>query len=334
MGNILDAIARQTMISDGAMGTMLQSKGLPTGVSPEVWMLSHQETIEEVMTAYTKAGAHIIESNTFGANRLKLKAYGREDDVDTINAMAVDLAKKAAGADRFVAGVIGPSGHFPAPLGDIPMDELMDVFAQQALSLTQSGADLILLQTFTDLGEARAAYLGTRRVSSLPIAVSFTYDKNQRTLTGTDPETAATVFSALGADLLGVNCSTGPEEMLSIIRRYHAHCDLPLFAEPNAGVPYLENGQSVFPLSPGDMARFVPMFLASGVRILGGCCGTTPAHIEAIAQEAAQMTRTAEPSGGLDRKPSDGDAAWEPKVATGRVAALASRAKTVYLGAA
>ena len=286
MSNILEAMKQRVLLSDGAMGTMLQSKGLPAGVSPEVWMLSNPDSVLEISSSYVKAGAHVLETNTFGANRIKLAEYGYAEDVNLINATAVSLAKKAAGPNRYVAGVIGPSGQFPAPIGSIGFEDLTEVFAQQAQSLSLSGADLILLQTFSDLGEARAAYLGIRKVTNLPVAVSLTYSQNRRTLTGTDPETAALVFSALGADVLGANCSSGPEEMLSVIKIYHESCRLPLLAEPNAGVPILQDNQSVFPLTPEDMAAYTTQFLEYGVRFLGGCCGTAPPHIKAIAEAA------------------------------------------------
>ena len=314
MPSIMEAMQQQIIIGDGAMGTMLQGKGLPAGESPEVWMLSNQDKILDVMTAYVKAGAGVIESNTFGANRLKLAEFGHGGSVSLINATAVSLAKEAAGPSRYVAGVIGPSGRFPAPVGDVPFEELIDVFAQQAQSLSLSGADLILLQTFSDLGEARAAYLGARKVTNLPVAVSLTFDHRQRTLTGTDPETAAAVFSALGADLLGVNCSTGPAEMLSIVSSYRKRCNLPLLAEPNAGMPVIVDGRSTFPLTPEGMAPYVPLFLESGVRYLGGCCGTTPTHIKEIAEAVISWKGKAVP---VQHDPAP---------------SLASRSKTIYFG--
>ena len=313
MQNILEALRQRILISDGAMGTMLQGLGMPAGVSPELWMLSHPDSILDVMTAYAHAGADILETNTFGANRVKLAEAGHGDDVNLVNATAVSLARQAAGPQRYISGVIGPSGRFPAPVGDISFEELIDVFAQQAQSLSLSGVDLILLQTFSDIGEARAAYLGVRKVTTLPVAVSLTYGQNGRTLTGTDPETAAVIFSALGADILGVNCSTGPGEMLAVVGQYRKACRLPLLAEPNAGVPRLVDGRSVFPLTPEDMAPYASGFLASGVRYLGGCCGTTPAHIREIATAAEAW-----------------DGHFLPDTDTPR-SSLASRSRTVHI---
>ncbi len=314
MQGIMEVFKQQFLMGDGAMGTMLQAKGLPAGESPEVWMLSHPDKILEISEAYVKVGAKIIESNSFGASRLKLAEFGCQDSVSSINMMAVKLARQAAGHDGYVAGIIGPSGQFPAPIGALSFDELTDVFAQQAQALSLAGADIIYLQTFSDLGEARAAYLGARKVTNIPIAVSLTYGQNQRTLTGTDPETAAAVFTALGADMLGANCSAGPAEILEVIDRYRKCCKLPLLAEANAGMPVLTDGRSHFPMTPEAMASYVPMLLESGVRWLGGCCGTTPQHIK----EMAETAKT-----------------WEGQVIPGRQelpAALASRSRTIYLG--
>jgi 5-methyltetrahydrofolate--homocysteine methyltransferase len=311
----MDILSTQFLIGDGAMGTLLQGKGLPAGISPEIWMLSEPEKILEIMTDYVQAGARIIESNTLGANRLKLAECDRSGDVNIINTTAIKLARQAAGPDCLVAGVIGPSGQFPAPIGSISFEDLMEVFAQQAQSLSLAGADLILIQTFPDLGEARAAYLGARKVTTLPIAVSMTYGANLRTLTGTGPDTAATVFTALGADILGVNCSSGPAEMLEVVRQYRACSNLPLLAEPNAGLPVLEGNRSVFPMSPEDFAMYAPLFLESGVRWLGGCCGTTPAHIREMAKAASSW-----------------DGREIPAIHT-RTASLTSRSRTLYLGA-
>ena len=315
MPTLMESLSANVLIGDGAMGTMLQDNGLPSGVSPELWMLSNPDKVLEVSAAYAKAGANVLETNTFGASRLKLAESGHEDSVNAINAMAVKLARQAAGDDRFVAGVIGPSGQYPAPSGSIAFEELADAFAQQAQALSLAGADMILLQTFSDLGEARAAYLGARKVTNLPVAVSLTYGQSQRTLTGTDPETAAAVFAALGADMLGANCSAGPAEILTIINRYRRCCPLPLLAEPNAGLPVMEGGRSSFPMTPEDFSFFAPLFLESGVRYLGGCCGTTPLHIRESAKAAGSWGGRVLP---VDRE---------------RQPSLASPARTVYLGA-
>lgn len=314
MHSILDALQQNVIIGDGAMGTMLQAQELPKGQSPEVWMLSQPEEILNVHKAYADAGAQIIETNTFGANTLKLQEYGYENRLREINQLAARLARQAAGPNRYVAGLIGPTGHFPRPIGDHSFLALKEIFRDQVQVLAEAGVDMIYLQTFSDLGEARAALLAAKEATRLPVAVSLTYDHHQRTLTGTDPQTAAAVFTAMGADILGVNCSTGPLEMLPILEIYRQNCRLPLLAEPNAGLPILKDNQSVFPMSPQDMADFVSRMLTLGVRWLGGCCGSTPAHIAAMVQAAAAW------NGQLLAAPE--------KLSS----CLASRSKTIRLG--
>lgn len=315
MHQIMEAFQQQILVSDGAMGTMLQARGLAAGGSPEVLMLEDPQRILDIQTAYAKAGARIIETNTFGANRLKLAEFGCQDKVREINALAVGLAREAAGSQSFVAGIVGPTGQFPRPIGSVPFLELKEVFAEQIQALSLAGVDMIYLQTFSDLGEARAAYLAARDVTTLPVAVSLTYDAKLRTLTGTDPQTCATVFSALGADMLGVNCGFGPQEMLPVLDSYRKTCSLPLLAEPNAGLPVLLEGKSVFPMSPEEMADYVPMMLELGVRCIGSCCGSTPEHTRAIARKvetSLENLKILEPA-----RP---------------VPALASRSRTLFLG--
>jgi 5-methyltetrahydrofolate--homocysteine methyltransferase len=296
------------------MGTMLQAQGLPHHLSPEAWMLSNPDKILDIHLAYKNAGARIIETNTFGANAIKLAEYHCVDQVQEINRLATKLARQAAGTTGFVVGLVGPTGQFPRPLGTVPFIELKKVFREQIAALADAGADMILLQTFSDIGEARAALLAAKETTNLPVGVSLTYSNNQRTLTGTDPQTAATIFAALGADVLGVNCSTGPEEMLPIIEQYRRNCRLPLLTEPNAGLPILENNQSVFPMAPADMAQYISMLLSLGVRWLGSCCGTTPEHTRAIVKAVATW---------------EGQVMQAPEKLPSR---LASRSKTVCLG--
>lgn len=315
MHQIMEAFQQGVLVADGAMGTMLQAQGLPAGGSPEVLMLENPKRILDIQLAYAKAGAQIIETNTFGANRLKLAEFNCQDKVREINTLAVRLAREAAGPDGLVAGLVGPTGQFPRPIGTVPFTELRDVFREQIQALSLAGADMIYLQTFSDLGEARAAYLAARDVTTLPVAVSLTYDLNLRTLTGTDPVTAASVFAALGADMLGVNCGFGPEEMLSVLDSYRKTCKLPLLVEPNAGLPVLVDGKSVFPMSPEEMADFVPMMLELGVRYIGSCCGSTPEHTRAIARKveaSLEDLKVLEPS--------------QP------ASSLSSRSKTIFLG--
>ncbi len=283
MSNFIHALKKKVFLGDGAMGTMLAALGLPPGQSPELWMLVHPETIKKIHQAYLEAGSEVIQTNTFGANAIKLKEYHASSLVKKINIKAAKLAREVAGTKAFVAGIVGPSGHFPAPLGDISWTELVEVFAEQVQALAEGGADFIFLETFSDLGEARAALYAAKQYTSLPVACSLTYTKG-RTLTGTTPEVAAVVLEAMGADLLGANCSTGPEELLEVMAAYRKATSLPLLVEPNAGMPEFIDGKTVYKLSPGMMARYVEPFRQLGVNLIGACCGSTPEHIKAMSQ--------------------------------------------------
>ncbi|MFZ5754678.1 MAG: homocysteine S-methyltransferase family protein, partial [Bacillota bacterium] len=283
MSNFIRTLKTKVLLGDGAMGTMLAALGLPPGQSPELWMPEHPETIKKIHQAYLEAGSEVIQTNTFGANAIKLKEYHASSLVREINIKAAKLAKEVAGTKAFVAGIVGPSGHFPAPLGDISWTELVEVFAEQVQALAEGGADFIFLETFSDLGEARAALYAAKQYTSLPVACSLTYTKG-RTLTGTTPEVAAVVLEAMGADLVGANCSTGPEELLEVMAAYRKATNLPLLVEPNAGMPEFIAGKTVYKLSPEIMARYVEPFRQLGVNLIGACCGSTPEHIKAMSQ--------------------------------------------------
>lgn len=284
MSNFLSALHNKIMLGDGALGTMLVKEGLPPGENPELWMLSHPEKVQSITKAYLNAGSEVLQTNTFGANRLKLQEYNAQGRVKEINLTAARLVREVAGNKAFVAGIIGPTGYFPAPLSEYSWAELVDVFREQAEALQAGGVDFLFLETFSDLGEARAALFAAKNYTTLPVACSLTYT-NGRTLTGTDPETAAVVLEAMGADLIGANCSTGPQELLPIMEAYQKATRLPLLVEPNAGLPELINGQTVYRETPAMMAEFVHPFLRLGVRLMGACCGSTPAHLQAMGEK-------------------------------------------------
>lgn len=322
MSNFLISINTQILIGDGAMGTMLVRQGLPAGHNPELWMMEYPDRVKAVHEAYLEAGSRVILTNTFGANRLKLLEYSSSFSVEDINLRAGQLAREAASATAgtkiYIAGCVGPTGHFPAPLGDLPWSELVDVFREQVQALEKSGVDFLFLETFSDLGEIRAALFAAKQYTSLPTACSLTYI-NGRTLTGTSPAVAAAVLEAMGADLVGANCSTGPKELLEVIKAYHEATRLPLLVEPNAGMPEFINGETVYRETPADMARYVEPFCQLGVKLIGACCGSTPQHIQAMAQSLASLKSLASPSVSIP--------AQSPLPTR-----LASRSKIVHLG--
>lgn len=282
MSDFLKTIQNRVLLGDGAMGTMLVQEGLPSGYIPELWMLSNPDIIAKIHDKYIQAGSNVIGTNTFGANSFKLKEYNASEKVKEINFLAAQLAKIAAGDNAFVAGVVGPTGQFPIPLGKTPWHLLKEAFAEQVRALEAGGADFIFMETFSDLGELRAALFAAKEYTNLPVACSMTYSKG-RTLTGTNPQTAAVVLSAMGADIIGANCSTGPEELLDIMRQYRSATHLPLLVEPNAGMPEFMEGKTVYNQTPEKMASFVEEFRHIGVNLIGACCGSTPQHIKAMA---------------------------------------------------
>lgn len=281
MSNFLSKISKQVLIGDGAMGTMLVKEGLPAGYIPELWMLSNPDIVKNIHKKYIESGSDVIGTNTFGANSLKLQEYQASAKVEEINFTAAKIAKEAAQNKAFVAGVVGPTGQFPEPLGKIPWLELKMIFKEQVIALEAGGADFIFMETFSDLGELRAALSAAKEYTNLPVACSMTYSKG-RTLTGTNPEVAAVVLAAMGADIIGANCSTGPEELLEIMSQYRTATHLPLLVEPNAGMPLYIEGETVYNQAPEIMASFVEKFREIGVNLIGACCGSTPQHIKAM----------------------------------------------------
>jgi 5-methyltetrahydrofolate--homocysteine methyltransferase len=314
LSKFLAALQNKILLGDGALGTMLVKEGLPAGENPELWMLSHPEKVQNITCAYLAAGSDVLQTNTFGANRLKLQEYHAENQVWDINLTAARLVRAIAGDKAFVAGIIGPTGYFPAPLSDYNWSELVEVFREQAEALQEGGVDFLFLETFSDLGEARAALFAAKNYTNLPVACSLTYT-NGRTLTGTDPATAAVVLEAMGADLIGANCSTGPQELLPIMEAYRKATGLPLLVEPNAGLPELIDGQTIYRETPAQMAQYVKPFLRLGVRLMGACCGSTPAHLQAMRAEVDSF-----------------DEEVVPRPAGAGVTRLASRTHVVTLG--
>jgi len=277
------ALKKENLVFDGAMGTMLQRLGLKAGGCPDELVLSSPDMILKVHRAYRDAGADIITTNTFGANALKLREYGLEEKLGEINTKAALLAREAAGPDGFVAGDMGPTGAFLEPVGDLSFDEAFKIFFDQARALKEGGADLALIETMMDIREVKAAIMAAK-AAGLPVAVTMTFDETMRTVLGTSPEAFAIMAGALRVDLIGANCSLGSEGILKAICAMSAVTDTPLMAQPNAGLPYLKDEETLFPDSPEEMAAFVPAFLKAGVRVMGGCCGTSPDHIGEIGE--------------------------------------------------
>lgn len=271
---IHERIGRDLLVADGAMGTMLQAEGLPAGEPPEHWNLTRPEAVQAVHRAYLGIGCDLVETNTFGANRLRLKAYGLDKEVAAINERGVELARKACDAGQLVAGAVGPTDGFYGGRQNEATTGIASAFEEQLSYLVQAGVDLIVIETMTHLAEARIALDAARKCSIVPIAVSLTFFERRgdlRTLDGASPQEAVRELS--DAQIVGCNCMD-PDMAGEVLRQMREATDLPLIAQPHAGQTH--------PLTPQDIVHHLPAFVASNVGILGGCCGTTPAHLEAV----------------------------------------------------
>lgn len=270
---------------DGATGSNLMKAGMPADVCPEGWIITHPEPFLELQKAYVKSGSDIVLAPTFGLNRLKLKNYGMEDKVCEMNHILVALSRKAVeGSKTLVAGDLSMTGKQLKPYGNLDFEELVSVYKEQVVALCDAGVDLIVIETMTSLQEARAALLAVREVStSIPVICSISYEENGLTMYGSSPEVVAVTLTSLGASCIGVNCSLGPKALSSIVRKLRTHTNLPIMAKPNAGLPRLnEQNETVYSLSPESFAEEMLDLCEAGATLLGGCCGTTPEHIEAL----------------------------------------------------
>ncbi|TLM65424.1 MAG: 5-methyltetrahydrofolate--homocysteine methyltransferase [Deltaproteobacteria bacterium] len=282
MTTFLDAIASRVLVLDGAMGTLLQERGLPPGGCPELMNRTAPDVVAGIHREYAEAGADIIVTNTFGGNRPKLSHYGLDGAVAELNRLGVELARRACAPGGFVAGSVGPTGRFLEPVGDAGFQEMVDIFAEQIRPLADAGADLITFETFLDIRELRAGIIACRDVCTLPIIAQLTFDDGGRTVLGTPPEAAAVTLDALGVEVVGSNCGLGIDGIYAVLERMRAVTPRPLIAQANAGLPQLVDGCTVFPGTPEEMTAFHDRLIALGARVIGGCCGTTPAHIRAI----------------------------------------------------
>lgn len=284
MNSFLKALNERVLVLDGAMGTMLQARGLAAGASPEGMNLDQAEIVEAVHREYVAAGADIIVTNTFGGNAPKLANYGLENQVREINIAGVEIARRAAGPNSFVAASVGPTGRFLEPVGDAGFDEIVAVYREQIEAFVAAGADLITFETYLDIRELRAAVIAAKQYSDLPTMALLTFDDGGRTVLGTPPEAAAVTLDALGVDVIGSNCGLGIDGIYAILEKMRSVTNLPLIAQANAGLPELRNGETVFPGTPEEMTAYHQRLIGLGVRVIGGCCGTTPAHIGAMQQ--------------------------------------------------
>ncbi len=282
MKPFLQAIDERVLVCDGAMGTMLYAKGVFINRCFDALNLTQPDTVSDVHREYVRAGADVLETNTFGANRVKLRAFGLADRLHDINVEGARLARAAAGEKAYVAGALGPLGIRIEPWGKTGIDEAQAHFREQAQALVDGGVDLFVLETFRDLNELGAAISAVRAVCGLPIVAQMTIEEDGNSLDGTPPEQFGPELARRGADIIGVNCSIGPAPMLETVERIAAATRARISAQPNAGKPRDIEGRNIYLASPEYIASYARRFIAQGVRLVGGCCGTTPEHIRQI----------------------------------------------------
>ncbi len=290
----LDALRDGVLVCDGAMGTMLYARGVFLNRSFDELNLTQPDLVAGIHEEYVRAGADVLETNTFGANRIKLAAFGLADQVRAINLEGVRLARRAARDRAYVAGAIGPLGIRVEPWGKLGLDEAEAVYREQVQALLEGGVDLFILETFRDLNEISAALAAVRGLSDLPVVAQMTTEEDGHSLDGTPPETFAPELARRGAHLVGVNCSVGPAAMLETIERMARVTDAWLSAQPNAGRPREVEGRNLYLSSPDYLASYARRFIQAGVKLVGGCCGTTPDHIrriKAVVQGRAPVAR-------------------------------------------
>ncbi len=271
------------------MGTMLMKKGVDVNYAPELLNVEKPEVLKEIHSEYIEAGADIIETNTFGSNRIKLSHYGLEDRVKELTAAGVRVAKEVAKGRALVALSVGPTGVFVEPVGDYTFDEIVEVFKEQIEAGAEAGADLILIETMSDTKEAKAAVVAAQETCDLPVMVSMTYQEDGRTLLGTPPEVSAAIFEGFKVAAVGANCSLGPESFVDLVKRMASVTETPIVVYANAGLPVLKEGKTIYPEPPETFGKYAVEFVKAGANIIGGCCGTTPDHIRAIKEAVKKL---------------------------------------------
>jgi 5-methyltetrahydrofolate--homocysteine methyltransferase len=285
-GKFIELLNTSTLVADGAMGTMLQKYGLLAGSCPEEYNLRHPDIVQNIHQQYFAAGADLVETNTFGANRFRLSFHGYGEQVKELNRRAAELACAVRPAGKFVAGSVGPTGELLEPLGSLTFTQLVDAFYEQMAALQAGGVDLIIIETLADLQEARAALQAAKNLTPvLPVAVTMTFDRGAagfKTMMGISPLDLISALAEAGADLIGANCGLGMEEMIDLMTEIRGRYSAALIAQANAGLPRWDGQKNIYSETPAQRGQATTKLLELKVNIIGGCCGTTPDHIHAI----------------------------------------------------
>ena len=294
-------LEQSKLILDGATGSNLQQRGMPAGVCPEQWILENPDVLCQLQQEYISAGTNVLYASTFSGNRIKLEEYGLEDKIGQMNHDLVQISKEAIAREHaqgkvYIAGDVTMTGKQVEPIGPLPFEELVTIYKEQIGYLVEAGVDLLAVETMMSLQECRAAVIAAKETApEFPVLVTLSFNEDGRTLFGTDPATASLVLTTLGVDAVGVNCSTGPDKMISVIRDMKKYTDLPIVAKPNAGLPQMKDGQTVYDMEAEDFADHMVVLAQEGADILGGCCGTTPEYIRQMTEllrEKGEMEKT------------------------------------------
>jgi len=292
MTSILDLAKKKTVIFDGAMGTMLMAAGLKAGESPELWNIEKPSLVTDIHRRYYEAGSDAVHTNTFGGNAIKLADRGLSDRMETINVEAAKLAREACPAGKFVAGDVGPTGKLIKPLGDLVLEEAEEAFFRQAQALIKGGVDLISIETMFSLEEALAALRASKRLGKVPVIAALTFNRTKKgffTMMGEGVNQAVSAFEQAGADVIATNCSLGSRDMIDLTKELRAATRKPILVQPNAGKPVTQKGVTSYQQTPAEFAKDGMEIKNSGADMIGGCCGTNPEFIRALAEALGNL---------------------------------------------
>jgi 5-methyltetrahydrofolate--homocysteine methyltransferase len=288
-----ELLQKPLVVGDGAMGTALMERGLPAGQAGETWNLERPEVVEEIHGGYLEAGADYVLTNTFGGNALSLARHGLDARTEEINRAAARIARRAAGADRLVLGDVGPTGELLEPYGDLSAEEAREAFGRQIGALAEGGVDAVVFETFESASELRTALEAAREPRDLPLIASMTFrpraEGQYRNMMGEEPQVVAALGREFGCAVVGTNCGQGIQTMPSLVRQIAEATELPVICQPNAGLPKLVHGQTMYEEAPAVFEQYVPQVYEAGARIIGGCDGTTPEHIAVIRRFAESL---------------------------------------------